>query len=312
MSSTLDRMVPVLTGVNYLDWATRMSAYLEGKGLLGHALGKIPKPAIPQSPASIDEISAAVSALNYWAGNDGRVMGTIVLKTALHVRVHLEGEDSAQGYWAALRKAYYPRLFQICKPLDKLAAVQAPTKEEAKSAPRVITVKGKNPAPTVQLLSNKSSKPDVTRRQRSEPQSRNMRHKLKARTAINSAVTQKGNGASSMHQKHTEPSKLMVSPPSLGISIENKTKVLSTTNICRRGPDNFPKIAESSNLSDKLGIPVNTLRQSVMTLIEPRQGVSMSYKDALLIKAAPENPSAEVLILEWLQDLHPGYNSQES
>ena len=117
---------------------------------------------------------------------------------------------------------------------------------------------------------------------------------------------------SSTHQKHAEPSKLMVSPPSLGISIENKTKVLSTTNICRQGPDNFPKIAESGNLSDKLGIPVNTLRQSVMTLIKPRQGVSMSYKDALLIKAAPENPSAEVLILEWLQELHPGYNSQES
>ena len=131
-------------------------------------------------------------------------------------------------------------------------------------------------------------------------------------TAINPAVTQKGNGASSTHQKHAEPSKLMVSPPCLGISIENKTKVLSATNICHRGPDNFPKIAESSNLSDKLGIPVNTLRQSVTMLIEPRQGVSMSYKDALLIKAAPENPSTEVFILEWLQDLHPGYNSQES
>ena len=81
MSSTLDRMVLVLTGVNYLNWATCMSAYLDGKGLLGHALGKIPKPAIPQSPASVDEISVAVSALNYWAGNDGCVMGTIVLKT---------------------------------------------------------------------------------------------------------------------------------------------------------------------------------------------------------------------------------------
>ena len=53
MSSTLDHMVPVLTGVNYLDWATRMSAYLEGKGLLGHALGKIPKPAIPQSSPAL-------------------------------------------------------------------------------------------------------------------------------------------------------------------------------------------------------------------------------------------------------------------
>ena len=139
-----------------------------------------------------------------------------------------------------------------------------------------------------------------------------MRHKPKASTAINFAVTQKGNGASSTHQKHAEPSKQMVSPLSLGISIENKTKVLSTTNICHRGPDNFPKIAESSNLSDKLGIPVNTLRQSVTTLIEPHQGVSISYKDALLVKAAPKNPSAEVFILEWLQDLHPGYNSQES
>ena len=239
-------------------------------------------------------------------------MGTIVLKTALHVQVHLEKEDSAQGYWAALCKAYYPWLFQICKPLDKLATVQAPTKEEAKSAPRVVTIKGKNPAPTIQLLSNKSSKPDVTQRQRSEPQSRNMRHELKASIAINSTVTQKGNGASSMHQKHAKPSKLMVSPPSLGISIENKPKVLSTTIICHRGPDNFPKIAESSNLSDKLGIPVNTLRQSVTMLIKPHQGVSMSYKDALLIKAAPENPSTEVFILEWLQDLHLGYNSQES
>ena len=81
-SSSLDQMVPVLTGINYQDWATRMVAYLHSKNLWGYALGNIQKPVIPPPPASTDVIAAAVAACNQWAAKTRQVMGTIVLKCA--------------------------------------------------------------------------------------------------------------------------------------------------------------------------------------------------------------------------------------
>ena len=326
MSFTLDQMVPVLTGVNYRDWATRLAAYLKVKNLWGYASGEKPKPAIPLPPASAANIAAAVSALNIWAGNDEQVMGTIVLTTAPSVRVHLEKENSGSGYWNALRKAYHPQPAITRKLLDKLATVQAPTMEEAILAAKVISVIRNNQSPTtkgqkqlaaqiLQTLSSKPSKSNANQRRqpadhqqkhRSEPRSRDKRRKPKASIADQSAITQKGKGAPKAHLQHAGPSKLMVSPPCIGISNESKPMARSMVNTDHHKgrKDFFPRIAESSNPSDKLGVPVNTLKQSSTIFVEHQEEASTSYKDALLVAAAPKNPSsAEDYLLKLLTDL---------
>lgn len=329
-------MVPVLTGVNYRDWATRLAAYLKVENLWGYASGEIPKPAIPLPPASAADVAAAVTALNIWAGYDERVMGTIVLTTAPSVRVHLKKENSGSGYWNALRKVYNPRPAITRKPLDKAAIVQAPTMEEALLAAKVIAAVRKNQSPTAkgqrhlaaQILQALSSKPSTSdAKQRGQPdasskrghgsEQRRRQNKRAPKTSIadQSANTQKGKGAPRAHRQNAGPSKLTVSPPSHGISDESKPTVLSMANIGHNKgrEDFFPKIAESSNLNDKLGVPVNTLRPSAPIIVEHREEASASYKDALLtVAAAPINPSADDPLLMLLSRVQLKESPQES
>ena len=110
LTSSLNQMVPILTSVNYCDWATHMAAYLCSKNLCGYALGNIKKPIIPSPPASTSDIVAVVAAHNKWAAKTGQVMGTIVLKCAPSVLVHLKKENSGEGYWNALKAVYEPKL----------------------------------------------------------------------------------------------------------------------------------------------------------------------------------------------------------
>jgi hypothetical protein len=110
LSTSLDQMVPILTGVNYRDWATSMAAYLRSKNLWNYASGNVRKPVIPSPPASASNIAAAVAACNQWAAKTGQVMGTIVSKCAPSVLVHLKKENSGEGYWNALKAVYEPKL----------------------------------------------------------------------------------------------------------------------------------------------------------------------------------------------------------
>ena len=133
-----------------------MAAYLRSKNLWGYALGNIQKPFIPPPPASADVIAAAVAACNQWAAKIGQVMGTIVLKCAPSVLVHLKKENSGEGYWNALKAAYQPKLMvnrkQVLEPV-----VWKPTMQELALAAQAIAETHKNEAPTSegqQLLAN--------------------------------------------------------------------------------------------------------------------------------------------------------------
>ena len=97
MSSQLNQMVPVLTGINYKDWALRMEAYLKIVNFWGYVSGSIPRPAMPPPPASTATMAAAVSAHNHWADHNGHVMGIIYLKTAPRVRVRKRTAQEAIG-----------------------------------------------------------------------------------------------------------------------------------------------------------------------------------------------------------------------
>lgn len=170
MSSSLDQIVPVLSGVNYRDWAVRMTAYLSQHNLLGYATGDIKKPAIPTRPASAARIAQAVLALNEWASKDEQVMGTIVLRCAPSVRAHLIGQDSSCGYWNALKDAYKPK--PAVNRKQKLGQDHLPsiTMEEAILASKVIAENRKNNAPTLgdqrkladQILTTLLSKPSIS------------------------------------------------------------------------------------------------------------------------------------------------------
>lgn len=103
-----------------------------------------------------------------------------------------------------------------------------------------------------------------------------------------------------MHQNNVGLSKLTITSPSTsGISAENKPTVPSLMSpACPKGPrDFFPKIGESSNLNDKLGVPINTLTLSKKTLRKCwEQEASTSYKDALLtVGVAPSDVDKDVL-----------------
>ena len=106
-----------------------MVAYLHSKNLWGYASGNIQKPVILPPPASANVIAAAVAAHNQWAAKTGQVMGTIVLKCAPSVLVHLKKENSSEGYWNALKAAYQPKLTinhkQVLEPV-----VRKPTTQE--------------------------------------------------------------------------------------------------------------------------------------------------------------------------------------
>ena len=118
-----------------------------------------------------------------------------------------------------------------------------------------------------------------------------------ASKADQSAKPQKGKGVhQTAHQNNAGLSKsTVISPSARGISAESKPTAPSSTSPAHpKGPiDFFPKIGESSNLNDKLGVPVNTLTLSEKTLGKRREQeeASTSYKDALLTVAVRVAPS---------------------
>ena len=238
-------------------------------------------------------------------------MGIIYLKTAPHMRVHLEKEDSARGYWTALRRVYGPQPAEIRKSSDKLATVQAPTMGEALVAAQVIAaLRSNNTAPTIdsnrqlaalihQTLLSTTPKPHpMRRRQRGELQSCNLQRKPMTPTADQSAKALKGKQVIRSPQ-HAGPSRLMVSPPSHGIPQGSKpNSAQHGQHWPKRLVEPFPEYC-NRNPVDKLGVPVNTLRQSAVTPTKRREQAPMSYKDVLSTKTAPENPSAD----DWLLDL---------
>jgi hypothetical protein len=56
MSSTLDRLVPVLNGTNYREWSTLMEAYLKMQDLWDVVSGATAAPIRP--PGTIREVAA--------------------------------------------------------------------------------------------------------------------------------------------------------------------------------------------------------------------------------------------------------------
>jgi hypothetical protein len=335
MSYSLDKMVPVLTGVNYRDWAVRMTAYLRYKNLLGYATGDIKMPVIP-SPASPAELAEAVAALNLWLGKDEQVMGTIVLKCAPSVLHHIAKEKSGFGYWNALKNAYQPKVADNRKPKVEHDDSKLPTMEEAEMASKVIAKICKNRAPTVEgqrkladqilhtLMSDKPPAPDA-KHKRSNRGGKKVRESKaryeasQASKANSTAKTQKVLGTqrsiATQHQSIAGSSKLTT--PTCGISLESKPTVFSMTNTGQRPGAYFPKLAESCNRADKLGIPVNTLKLSAELLEKQRENVdSTSYKDALLTIAVAPDVSPPInahhdLLNKVLAELHIEESPQE-
>ena len=135
------------------------------------------------------------------------------------------------------------------------------------------------------------------------------------------AKAQKGNGAqnqnanqrlgtrsqNAIHRAGPSILTAATSPSPRGIP-ESKPTVTGSTNIGQlKGPGNpFPKLAESRNLADKLGVPLNTSKLSASKMPKQHQEViSTSYKDALLSVAAAASDaspssSADYDILQML------------
>jgi len=106
MSSSLERLVPVLDGTNYRDWAVLMQSYLQLQDLWevvggGHrmpaALGQSPTPA---QTAAYNEQYAA------WNTIDNKAIGAITLCITASLRHYRSANDTSRTFWMNLKTAF--------------------------------------------------------------------------------------------------------------------------------------------------------------------------------------------------------------
>ena len=119
MSSSIDRLVPVLNGTNWLEWSTLMKAYLNMNDLW-EICSEItmpvePKPtvatrtvdgqtqrvAVPPSEEAMADYNAAMAI---WKPLNAKALGAITLRLAPSLRHHLG--YLAQSTWNALQTAF--------------------------------------------------------------------------------------------------------------------------------------------------------------------------------------------------------------
>jgi len=127
MSSTLDRLVPVLDGTNYRDWAVLMQSFLQMQELWEVVGGRLRMPAeptrltaprptppattalpVPQAQLEAYEIAVAAYRVEYYAWNtaDSKALGAITLRLAPQLRHYHTANITARQIWTNLERAF--------------------------------------------------------------------------------------------------------------------------------------------------------------------------------------------------------------
>jgi len=108
MSSSLERLVPVLNGTNYCDWAVLMQSFLQMQDLwevvggthrMPAALAASPAPT-PAQTATYNEQYAA------WNTIDNKAIDTITLRITASLRHYRGANDTSRTFWNNLKTAF--------------------------------------------------------------------------------------------------------------------------------------------------------------------------------------------------------------
>jgi len=127
MSSTLDRLVPILDGTNYHDWAVLMQSFLQMQELWEVVGGRLRMPteptrptapcptppattALPVPPAQQEAYDNAMAdyqvAYDAWNLADNKALGAITLHLAPQLQHYRTANITARAIWTNLERAF--------------------------------------------------------------------------------------------------------------------------------------------------------------------------------------------------------------
>jgi len=106
MSSSLERLVPVLDGTNYRDWAVMMQSYLQLQELWEVVGGSYRMPTLPAQGASASDVTAFREAFALWNIADNKATGAITLCITASLRHYHGANQSARTFWGNLKTAF--------------------------------------------------------------------------------------------------------------------------------------------------------------------------------------------------------------
>ena len=103
MSSSLEKLVPLLEGSNYLIWAGAMRPYLQSQGTWRIINGNEPKPrTLVATATNTAEVTAREAEHKDWNNKDDQAFGVIMLRTATSIKQLGQNQTSLKGLWDAL------------------------------------------------------------------------------------------------------------------------------------------------------------------------------------------------------------------
>jgi len=106
MSSSLERLVPVLDGMNYRDWAVLMQLYLQLQDLWEVVDGSHRMPAALAAGATASETTIYNDAYVKWNVADNKATGVITLRISASLRHYHSANQSARTFWENLKTAF--------------------------------------------------------------------------------------------------------------------------------------------------------------------------------------------------------------
>jgi len=106
MSSSLERLVPILDGANYRDWAVLMQLYLQLQDLWEVVDGSHCMPAALAAGATTSETTIYNDAYAKWNIADNKATGVITLRIAASLRHYCSANQSARTFWGNLKTAF--------------------------------------------------------------------------------------------------------------------------------------------------------------------------------------------------------------
>jgi len=106
MLNSLEHLVPILNGTNYLDWAVLMQSYLQLQDLWEVVDGTHRMPAALTPSASASQTTAYNAAYAVWNTADNKATGAITLRISTSLRHYHSTNQSARTFWSNLKKAF--------------------------------------------------------------------------------------------------------------------------------------------------------------------------------------------------------------
>jgi hypothetical protein len=105
MTSSLEKLVSVFDGSNYIMWSDSMQAWLQSQGFWQVVSGAEERPMQPaqSTVAQATEINTRITA---WENKNDQAFGSIILRLAPSICQHANAKDTAKEVWELLATNY--------------------------------------------------------------------------------------------------------------------------------------------------------------------------------------------------------------